>query len=100
VANLPLIVLGHPETSAGHFVQRFQLGILCPYDSLELKKAAAEISSPEIQARYRQHAAKTGAALTLAQPAEWLWTSLEQATPADDRFELLMPKARRPHSGF
>src|SRR5215213_6789754 len=42
VANLPLIVLGHPQTSASHFVQRFHLGLVCPYDTVALREAAAQ----------------------------------------------------------
>lgn len=92
VANLPLIVLGHPETSAGHFVRHFQVGLVCPYEGRALHRAVAEICTPELQGRFRANAASTGQAFTLDHPGEWLWQSLWRGAPLDPRFELLLPK--------
>lgn len=92
VANLPLIVLGHSDTAAGHFVHRFQLGLVAPYETEALRKAVARITTPEEQIRCRRSAASVGAAFTLDHPGEWLWKSLSAGAPVDDRFERLMPK--------
>ncbi len=92
VANLPLIVLGHRETAAGHFVDRFGLGLVCPYDSDALRAAAMEISTPELQMRCRKNAAIHGSAFSLDDPGEWIWNSLARGAPSDDRFEMLLPR--------
>jgi hypothetical protein len=95
VANLPLIVLGHPETSAGHFVRQFQIGLVCPYEPEALREAAHRICHLEEQWLFRRHAAETGSALILDNPGQWLWDSLAKGSPVDDRFERLM----RPNFG-
>jgi len=99
VANLPLIVLGNPETAAGHFVTRFGLGVVVPYESKSLGEAVARISTPEEQSRVRQNAAAIASAFTLDQPGNWLWQSLAQGSPIDDQFERLMPKRGWSDSG-
>ena len=91
VANLPLIVLGHPETAAGHFVKRFQIGAICPYDPQALRSAAEGICHLEEQWFFRRNAAEKCSVLVLDDPGQWLWNSLEQGKPIDDRFERLMP---------
>ena len=91
VANLPLIVLGHPETSAGHFVKRFQIGLVCPYEPKALHEAALRICNVEEQWLFRRNAAEKGSAFVLDHPGQWLWDSLAKGAPVDDRFERLMP---------
>jgi hypothetical protein len=93
VANLPLLVLGHPETAAGHFVQRFGLGLVSPYHGRALHAAVEQLTTPEEQIRCRKHAAENACAFTMENPGKWLWKSLAKGGPIDDRFELLMPKA-------
>jgi hypothetical protein len=94
VANLPLIVLGHRDTSASHFVQRFRLGLVCPYDTTALREAAVQISTPEVQRRCRKNAAEHGTAFSLDHPGEWVWNSLAKGAPIDDRFEKLLPRSK------
>jgi hypothetical protein len=89
VANLPLIVLGSPETAAGHFVQRFGLGMVCPYESAALRETALRICTPEAQGHHRRQAAAIGSSFTLDNPGEWLWRSLAAGAPIDDRFAAL-----------
>lgn len=91
VANLPLIVLGHPETAAGHFVKRFQIGMVCPYEPAALHDAALRICNLEEQWFFRRNAAEKGSAFILENPGQWLWDSLSKGAPVDDRFERLMP---------
>jgi hypothetical protein len=93
VANLPLIVLGHPQTAAGHFVNRFQIGLVCPYDSSALRDAARRICDIDEQRFFRRNAAEKGSALVLDHPGQWLWESLVRGAPVDDRFEKLLPAA-------
>jgi hypothetical protein len=92
VANLPLLVLGHPKTAAGQFVQHFQLGLICPYESKALQGSAGRICHLEEQWIFRQNAARIANAFTLDNPGQWLWNSLGKRAPFDDRFERLMPK--------
>ena len=91
VANLPLIVLGHPETAAGHFVKRFQIGLISPYEPAALHEAATRICNLEEQWFFRRNAAEKGLAFILENPGLWLWDSLAKKAPVDDRFERLMP---------
>jgi hypothetical protein len=91
VAHLPLIVLGHPETSAGHFVNRFQIGLTCPYEPAALREAALRTCDLEQQWIFRRNAAEKGSAFVLDHPGQWLWDSLAKGAPMDDRFERLMP---------
>ncbi len=95
VANLPLIVLGHPETAAGHFVNQFQIGLTCPYEPAALGEAALRICNIEEQWFFRRHAAEKGSAFVLDHPGQWLWDSLAKGSPVDDRFERLMPAVSR-----
>ncbi|HEV8543042.1 MAG TPA: hypothetical protein VGR78_11670 [Verrucomicrobiae bacterium] len=93
VANLPLIVLGHPKTAAGQFVERFQIGLICPYESNALRESARSICQLEAQWLFRKNAARIADAFTLEDPGQWLWSSLAKYAPSDNRFERLMPKA-------
>jgi hypothetical protein len=95
VANLPLLVLGHPGTAAGHFVERFGLGQVCSYESAALRQAAERICDLEDQWRFRKNAVAIGRQFALDNPGDWVWKSLENGEPIDSRFEELMPRAMR-----
>ena len=92
VAHLPLIVLGSPETAAGNFVRHFDVGIVCSYSPEALRGAAAEICKADCQARFRRKAAALGPAFTLENAGQWIWDSLANGAPLDDRFERIMPR--------
>ncbi len=85
VANLPIIVLGHEDTGVARFVKRHGLGIVSRYEevggAVEAMRAEGEV--------YRARAAELADTWACDDMREWLWTSLEQGGPADDRWERL-----------
>ena len=89
VANLPLLVLGSPETAAGHFVTRFKIGEISPYDARSFAQAVARLTTPEEQFEFRQNASRIASAFSLENPGQWIWDSLALGQPADQRFEAL-----------
>lgn len=91
-ANLPLIVLGSRKTAAARFVERFNIGVVCDYDSRSFKDAVEQITQPETQRTMRQNAAAIAKTFADAGIAEWIWQSLERGRPCDDRFEALLPR--------
>ena len=97
--NLPLVVVGHPETAAAHFVSRFQVGGVCPYDGTALRKLVETVSDAQAQMRFRQNAIETAPKFALPNPGRWIWDSLEHGAPVNDRFDQLMPAASVPLAG-
>jgi hypothetical protein len=93
-AHSPIVVLGSPETTASRFVDRFDLGRTVSYTAAELRSAVAELVTPARQAAVRARASELAPAFSAAPVADWIWRSLAQGRPADDRYERLMP--RRP----
>lgn len=93
-AQLPVVVLGSPITTASRFVDRFDLGRTIAYNAAELRSAVTEVVSPARQAAIRTRAAQLAPAFSAAPVADWIWQSLALGRPADDRYERLMP--RRP----
>jgi FkbM family methyltransferase len=86
-AQLPIIVLGSPETAAARFLSRFELGSTVPYDGAALRSAVAEILDADRQAAIRRRAYELGSQFSSSGAGEWLWQSLNRGEPVDDRFE-------------
>lgn len=89
-ANLPMIVLGSRKTAAARFVERFKIGVVCDYDSFSFKEAVEKITAPDTQRTMRQNAAAIAKTFADEGIADWIWQSLEQGQPCDDRFESLL----------
>jgi hypothetical protein len=92
VANIPMIVLGSPETAAAKFVRRFGVGISSPYDPIQLRQAVQHVCEPAQQLAYRKSAAEKAAVFSLDHAGQWIWDSLEKGAPLDDKFDRLMPR--------
>jgi FkbM family methyltransferase len=86
-ANTPVIVLGHPQTAAARFLRRFPFGKVIPYDPKQLRSAVTEICQPDEQLKLRTIAAERARIFSANGLPDWIWKSLEQGEPADDRFE-------------
>jgi FkbM family methyltransferase len=86
-AQLPIIVLGSPETAAARFLSRFELGSIVPYDGAALRSAVAEILDADRQAEIRRRAYELGSQFSSSGAGDWLWQSLNRGEPVDDRFE-------------
>jgi FkbM family methyltransferase len=85
--HMPMIVLGSPQTAAARFVERFGMGVVSPYDPVRLHHAIETISQPARQARLRQQAARHSSLFCADGLSQWIWQSLEQGEPCDERFE-------------
>jgi hypothetical protein len=90
-SHLPIVVLGHPETSAARFVERFKLGVVVPYDRDAVQAALERLSELEIQSAIRSRAAALSANFSALDSADWIWRSLEAGEACDLTYETLMP---------
>lgn len=93
-SHLPIVVLGHPETSAARFVDRFKFGAVVPYDADAVRSALERLSEPEIQSAIRSRAAALSAAFSARGSADWIWRSLEAGEACDLIYEKLMPPSQ------
>jgi len=94
--NLPIVVLGHPETAASKFVTDFGLGACCGYDGPGFRSAVQTVTSPEISSKIRRIARAMAPSFASEPVAAWVWASLEKGTPADDRYERLFSNGGAP----
>lgn len=90
-SNVPIIVLGNPNTAAARFIRRFDVGICCDYDSGALRQAIVEVTDRAQSMTMRSNAFRCGRGFSSAGVLDWLWDSLELREAADARFEALMP---------
>lgn len=88
-SNLPIIVLGHPETAAAKFVVQFGLGACTAYEGTKFRSAVETITSAKISDKIRRTAHKIAPNFASEPVAEWIWRSLDKGAPADDRYEKL-----------
>jgi glutamate-1-semialdehyde 2,1-aminomutase len=92
-ANLPVITLGDPAASAAHFVERFDLGVNCPYEGGRLRRAVDGLVAETPYARLRHNAALIAPRLSVKGMSDWLWASIDLGEPVDSRFEELLARA-------
>jgi hypothetical protein len=85
-SHTPVLIVGNENTCGARFVRHFGVGEAAPYDAGKIVKAMDRISSPEQQRSMRGRAAEIGPLFSDAGVGEWLAKSIEQGTPADDRF--------------
>ena len=90
-ANIPLLVLGDPNSAIALFVKSAGLGVVCPYIQADFGQAVRAICSPESQRRIRANAFAVGQQLAGDGLGQWLWDSLTNKRPLDNRFEKLWP---------
>ncbi len=92
-SHLPILVLGHPNTSAARFVERFQLGAIVPYEAAAVRRALENLLQSESQSQIRKRAAAVSASFSAAGSADWIWRSLERGEACDLTYENLMPSS-------
>jgi hypothetical protein len=85
-AQTPIVVLGHPDTAAARFVTRLGVGITCPYAPVAYRAAAETLTTPSTQRRLRATASTLVSTFSAHGLADWIWASLAQGQPCDDRF--------------
>ncbi len=86
-ANIPMLALGSPETAAARFLERFKVGLVSPYQGSALRQAVEQLCRPQQQLAFRRRAADQSALFSAQGLAQWIWRSLEQGEPCDERFE-------------
>jgi hypothetical protein len=93
VAQVPIVVLGSPETAAARFVRRTGLGVVAPYQPEALAAAVARVTSPAARRQVAARAAALAPAVSADGALDWLWRSLAAGSPCDDRFERILDTA-------
>lgn len=91
-ANIPIIVVGSQDTSAAHFVQRFNIGVTCDYDGESLRQAIEQVTNVKTQQQMRQNAAVIASKFSAERINQWLWKSIDLGKPSDLRFEELFSR--------
>tara|TARA_R110000850_G_scaffold60524_1_gene138827 strand:+ start:1801 stop:3816 length:2016 start_codon:yes stop_codon:yes gene_type:complete len=87
--NLPVIVLGSSDSAASAFVQKFDLGVICPYEGVALKAAVSELSGPKRQEEIRMKAAALAPSLSNLGMQDWLMKAVDEGCPPSNRFEAI-----------
>jgi hypothetical protein len=95
-AQLPMLVIGSPQTCAAGFVRRFDLGDIAPYESKAVAAAFERLLSPSAQAAIRARAAQLAGDFSAKESDQWLWESLAAGRPCTNRYEALMPRPAPP----
>lgn len=99
VANVPIIVMGHPQTAAAQFVLELGLGTVCDYSADSFLNSVREVMAAA--KRIRERANSLSPTFSSRALSNWLWESMERGQAIDDRFEsLLHPEpasGRRPN---
>jgi FkbM family methyltransferase len=93
-SNVPIIVLGSPDTAAARFVNRFKVGVCCDYDSASFSQAIRKVTDRQGGAEMRRNAFEIGRNFSSRELLEWVWSSLDMGEAVDQRFEALMPPTR------
>jgi hypothetical protein len=92
-SNTPIIILGHKESPAARFVERFMTGIVCEYNGESLRSAVTHVTNPDVQRHMRQCAASVASQFSSKDISRWLWKSIELGQLSDWRFEELFSSA-------
>ncbi len=87
VSNIPIVVLGSPETAAAKFVERFGLGEVVDYEAKPFKAAVDHILQAEVSATIRAKAQSLSATFSARNLSGWLNESIQLKQPVDNRFE-------------
>ena len=91
--NIPIIVLGNPNTAAARFVIRCGIGTVADYTSESFQAAVTHITKESVQDSMKANAARIAPQFVNEHMDEWIWQSLVLGKPIDDRFELLLPNS-------
>jgi len=87
-ANTPILVVGQKDSAAAKFVQEFDLGSVCDYAAASFLTEIAKLHTYNYQLKLRQASHQLASSLKADHFDDWLWRSLEQGKPIDDRFAI------------
>jgi hypothetical protein len=99
-ANLPILVLGHPDTAAARFVTELKIGTVCSYDASEFVRSVQHITDPAVSARIRKRASELSPKFSSRDLFPWIRASAAQGQPVDHRFANLTPRRQGREDGF
>jgi len=85
-ANLPILVLGHPDTAAAQFVEKLEIGAVCSYDADEFSRCVQAITDPIGSAQIRKKASILSPKFSSQGLSQWIRASAARQEPVDDRF--------------
>jgi hypothetical protein len=88
-ANLPILVLGHPDTAAARFVTELGIGTVCSYDPSKFARSVQAITDPIVSARIRKSASALSPIFSSQGLFQWIRASAARQEPVDDRFASL-----------
>jgi hypothetical protein len=89
-ANVPMVVMGHPQTAAAQFVTDLGLGTVCHYTAASFQSAVKRVTEKNASTQIRQRARKLSPTFSSRELTKWLWESMQQGQAVDDRFETLL----------
>jgi FkbM family methyltransferase len=95
-SNVPIIVMGDPDTAAARFVRRVQIGVVCDYTASGLLEAVRMVTEPERSAALRRKAFELSPHFSSELVDDWIWKSLQRGEPCDERFEVFMQSEVQP----
>jgi hypothetical protein len=90
IANVPIIVMGHPETAAARFVTSLGIGTVCEYSAPSFQKAVSMVTEKSASAQIRARAADLSPRFSSQGLSTWLWKSMAAGQPTTDQFQWLM----------
>jgi hypothetical protein len=93
-ANLPILVLGHPDTAAARFVTELEIGAVCSYDPNEFATSVRAITDPIVSAGIRKNASALSPKFSSEGLWQWIWASMARRKPVDDRFANLARRGK------
>jgi hypothetical protein len=100
VANVPMIVMGHTETAAAHFVRDLRLGRVCDYSADSFRSAVKMVTEPSASSEIRAQANELSSTFSSRGLSTWLWDSITAGHPIDDRFNHLLSSKRTAEFAF
>ena len=80
--HTPILVLGHADTAAAKFVNRFGIGASSNYDAAEAKTIVSRFLEESSRAQMVQCARETALSYTFPDAGEWIWSSLAAGEPS------------------
>lgn len=86
----PIIVIGAKDSAVARFVERFNIGLVCDYNSDSFMKAVQYISQPENQKRFRQNSSRLAPYFRDQDTVKWMNASVKIGQVYDLRFERLL----------
>lgn len=97
VSQIPIIVLGSPETAAAKFVERFSLGKVIDYNHQQFRAAAEYVLDPDVQTEIRSRSSRLAPTFSARGLAGWIDDSIRLKQPVDNRFEALFAEPESNH---